>query len=278
MSKNKVWVYLDADPLLFECTEGKFTKGTVFGAEKGEVNKKGYKEPLKPYKKKFKQLVKDIEDEVSVATLGVRKVKGIKVIISDPKKNFRYEIYPSYKANRDSGDRGPLFYRLRKWALKRYGYVKGIEADDLVAHYVRKGHIGASMDKDLLRGVAGTWFDTYHTRRTINTVTYQEARNFNYIQTLMGDPTDNIKALPKKAGDPMIPVDNLPQGKRQPYKVTEKIACDILDEFGWCWEGVLKGFESRGFGKKEMELNARLILLDQWSPKKGVKLFKYKLT
>lgn len=275
MSKKR-WIYLDADPLLFEVCEGKFTKMTMFNSETGEVNTGKYKEPLKQYKKRFKMLVSDIEDEISANMVG--EVKGIKVVISDPEKCFRYDIFPTYKGNREAGARSPLFYRLRKWALKEYGYEKNIEADDYVSHFVRKGAIGATMDKDMLRGVAGTWFDTYHSRRTLNEVSEGEARNFNYIQTLMGDPTDNIKALPKKAGDPMIPVDDLPKGKRQPFKVTEKLACEILDEFGWSWEGVLKGFESRGFGKKEFVLNARLILLDQWHPKHGVKLFKYKLT
>ena len=278
MSKNKKYIYLDADPLLFEVAEGKFVKMSMFGDEKGKGKIKGkkHKEPLARYKERFKLLVQDIEDEISAIMVG--EVKGIKVILSDPDTNFRYDIYPDYKGNRDSGDRGPLFYRLRKWALKHYGYVKNVEADDVVSHYVRKGAIGASMDKDMLRGVAGIWFDTYNTRRTINVVALGEACNFNLIQTLMGDTTDNIKALPKKAGDPMIPC-ILPEGvKRQPFKVTEPLAIKILDEFGWNFEGVIKGFESKGFGKKEAILNRRLICLNQWSPKGGVKLFKPKLT
>lgn len=275
MGKKK-WVYLDADPLLFEVAEGKFVKMTIFGAEEGSVSD-DYKEPLDKYKDRFELLVQDIEDEIALATLGGIKIKGIKVIISDPNTNFRYDIFPEYKGNRDSGARGPLFYRLRKWALKKYGYVKNVEADDVVSHYVRKGAIGATMDKDMLRGVAGIWFDTYHSRRTLNVLALGEARNFNLIQTLMGDPTDNIKALPKKAGDPMIPAD-VPKGTRQPYKVTEKLACGLLDEFGWTWEGVIKAFESKGFGEEEAILNRRLICLNQWTPKHGVKLFKYKLT
>lgn len=272
MSKKK-WIYLDADPLLFEVTEGKFTKMGMFGFEQGSTSDDGYKEPLGSYKKRFKALVQNIEDEIAVAVLGQHEVKGIKVIISDPNSNFRYDIYPEYKANRDSSSRGPLFYRLRKWALKKYGTIANVEADDVVSHYVRKGHIGATIDKDMLRGVPGMWFDTYHSRRTFNVLGELEARNFNYLQTLMGDPTDNIKALPKIAGGQMI--DGIARkGIRKPYKVTEKLAIAILDEFGWSWDGVLKGFESKGFGKQEMTLNARLILLNQWHPKKGVKLWQ----
>ena len=271
MSKKK-WIYLDADPLLFEVCEGTMTKTGGFKSnESGEIEDGDYKESLKQYKKRFKLLVQDIEDEVAANEVG--KIKGIKVIISDPKNNFRYEIAPDYKANRETGSRSKLFYRLRDWALKHYGYVKGVEADDVVAYYVRKGHIGASLDKDLLRGVEGTWFDTYHSRRSMHTTSKLEARNFNLIQTLMGDPTDNIKALPKKKGDPMIPC-ILPEGvKRQPFKVTEKLAIDLLDEFGWDWEGVIKAYESKGFSEKEAIVTKRLVSMNHWTPKKGVRLW-----
>lgn len=279
MSKKK-WIYLDADPLIFEVCEGKFTKMTMFKSEKGSTLKgKAYKEPLDGYKLRFENLVKDIEDEIAVATLGVVKIKGIKVIFSDPETNFRYDLYPEYKGGRSAEDKGPLYYRMRKWAIKKYGCVKGLEADDYVSHYVRKGHVGATLDKDMLRGVAGMWFDTYHSRRTFNTVSELQALHFNYIQTLTGDPVDNIKALPKELGYGMIPMDVLPEGrKRQPFKVTEALAIKLLDEHGWSWDGVLRAYQAKGFGLKEMVLNARLILLNQWSPKKGVKLFKYKLT
>ena len=89
----------------------------------------------------------------------------------------------------------------------------------------------------------------------------------------MGDPTDNIKALPKKVGDPMIPVEGV---ARQPYKFTEKIAIAHLDEYGWNWEGVVKIFESRGFGEEEALLNRRLVGMDHWTPKKGVRLWEPK--
>jgi hypothetical protein len=166
---------------------------------------------------------------------------------------------------------------LRKWALKRYGYVKNVEADDVVSHFVREeNHVGATMDKDMLRGVAGTWFDTYHSRRTLHELSAGEANNFNLIQTLIGDATDNIKSLPKKAGDPMIPVEGLPKGQRQPFKLTEPMAIKLLDEFGWNWDGVVKIYESKGFSEKEATLNRQLICLNQWSPDEGVILWKSK--
>ncbi len=271
-------IALDADYLIFMCTEGKDVKGSYFGAEDGSVGtKKGYKESLKPYIEKFKFLVQEVEDEIAATLVG--EIKGIKVILSDSNTNFRYKMYPEYKGVRP--ERSKLFYRLRKWAEKEYGYVKGIEADDECAYLVReKGWIGASMDKDLLRGVAGTWYNVHFMHRKFVITEELEARNFNLIQTLTGDPTDNIKALPKKAGTGMIPLDELPAGKtRQPFKVTEKLAIELLDKYGWDWAGVIAAFEEKGFGEKEALLNRRLIGMDQSFPskKKGSKKWKIRL-
>lgn len=273
MSKKRM-IALDADYLIFMCTEGKdVTNRGLFGSESGSVNskkKKKYKESLKPFKDKFKRLVSEVEDEIAATMVG--EVKGIKVILSDSRSNFRYDMYPEYKGERPK--RSELFYRLRKWAEKKYPYVENLEADDVVGYLVgKKNWIGASMDKDLLRGVSGDWFNVHHLHRSFITTAPLEAANFNLIQTLMGDPVDNIKALPKKAGTPMIPVPNLPEGKRQPFKVTEKLAIELLEEFGWDWNGVVVAFESKGFGKKEALLNRRLIDMLQWTPKRGVKLW-----
>lgn len=269
-------IALDADYLVFTCTEGKDAKTCGFKPKSGSKlakNIKKYKEPLKPYKDKFKALVQEVENEISANFVG--QVKGIKVILSDPNSNFRYDIYPEYKGERPP--RGELFYRLRDWAVKKYGYIKHIEADDHVAYLVgKKNWIGASMDKDLWKGVSGDWFNTHFMSRTFTYTSPKQAQDFTLIQTLTGDPTDNIKALPKKAGDKMIPIDGLPEGQRQPFKVTEKVAIELLDKFGWDDEGVLAIFESKGFGEKERTLNRRLIGMDQWHPKKGIRLWEPK--
>ena len=242
---KKRWIALDADYLVFECTEGSYHKENTFSNEK--VN-------LAPFKQRFKELVKGVEDEIAADMLGKCKIKGIKVFVGDPDTNFRYDFYPEYKGNRKSGDRSDTFYRLRKWVNKKYGYVKNTEADDVVAYYVReKNYIGASFDKDLKNGVAGDWFDTYHARRHMIETSQLEADRFNLIQTLTGDPTDNIKGLPR---------------------VAEKTAIKMLDELGWNWDGVVKAYESKGMTEKDAVFTRRLTDMTQYSPKKGVKLWK----
>ena len=273
MSKKRM-IALDADYITFMCTESSAEKGSMFGSENGSVGGSVYKESLKPYKTKFKKLVNDVENEIAAHMPG--EVKGIRVILSDSRNNFRYDFYPEYKGERPK--RSKLFYRLRKWAEKEYGYKDNIEADDEVAYLVReKNWIGASMDKDLYRGVPGNWFNTHYMNRTFIDTSILEARNFNLIQCLMGDPTDNIPALPKKPGDGLIYGTPTP-GKRKPFKVTEKIAIELLDEYGWNWDGVVAAFALKEVKVKYAIRNKRLVSMDQARPsKKGGKKWKIKL-
>jgi len=242
MSK-KMKIALDADYLIFQCTESKFEKENKFDNEVVS---------LKPYKKRFKQLVRDVENEVAVDLLGKVKIKGIEVILSDSTTNFRYRIHPEYKGERS--ERSELFYRLRTWAEKKYGYVKDVEADDVVAYKVlHDGYLGASMDKDLNRGVEGLWFNVYHTKRTVDECTPKQARDFNLMQVLMGDRIDNIAGLPR---------------------VGEKTAMKLLDEFGWNWQGVVKAYESKGLSEKDAIFTLQLTSMRQLhKTKKG----KYKI-
>ena len=267
MSKvRKIKLIIDADYLIFQCTESAYEKQNKFGNEK--VN-------LKPYKDRLKQLVKDVEDEIAVALLGKCKIKGkSKLLFSDPNGNFRYDLQEDYKGDREDSSRTPLFYELRTWAHKKYGYEKNIEADDQYGYYMGTGdYIGATFDKDCYKGTSGIHFNVHYMHRNIIETSIDEARRFNYLQCLMGDATDNIRALPKKKDDPMIPIPN--HVGRQPFKVTEKLATELLDEFGWDEEGILKAYESKGHTKKEAELTMRLILVTQWNGKK-LKLFKFK--
>ena len=473
-------IVIDADPILFEVCEGKYIKTNTFANEVVD---------LEPFKVRFRQLVTDICDEALLEVFGKYKVgKKVKICLTDPNKNFRYSLLPSYKCGRKESDRSDTFYRLREWAnleygstswISRYktaeeysyiifknrskapikqlddlyqnmikrcyrkdskadtykdngikvysdwvsskpkfvkwaikhGYAVGLEMDrvdnsvgyipsniqfisstmnktkqnlcdsgdryitfdmkkkafdmlkhgatwrtvcktldirygngssskqskiqmrlqkslskskwqftgefetelelieskldddvrfmhkneerimvrraskpflkfaswepdDEVAYYVRKGWYGCSMDKDILKTTAGVHFDTYHSRRGMLETSQLEADRFKMLQTLMGDPTDDIPALPKVKGTGMIPIPNLPKGTRQPFKFTEKLAIAALDKNGWTDEGVLKTFTDLGFGEKERTLNRRLIGLDQWHPKKGITLWK----
>ena len=245
---KKKMIALDADYLIFQLTEGKAQTNSAFPDADGmEVEE--YKKPLKPYKKALKKAIKDVEQEVAANLPG--EVKGIKPFFSDPTGNFRYDIFPDYKKNRKGSERSELFYRLGRWAFKKYGFVPNTEADDVVAYHVRKGWIGASFDKDLLKGVAGTWFDVYHSRRYIVWTTEEDAKHFTLLQTLAGDSTDGIIGIPR---------------------VGMKTAEKLLIANGDNWEGVVKSYENAGLTEEDAILNRRLIGMDQYDGKR-VKMF-----
>lgn len=262
MSEKRM-IALDADYLAFQCVDSKHVQAGYFGREDGSTNGK-YKEPLKPYKQKFKMLIDEVIEEIAVNFPG--QVAGVEVCLSDPKTNFRYDIFPDYKAGRPP--RSKLNKRLSKWALKKFGYVKGIEADDRVAHLVREeNYIGASMDKDLWRGVEGDWFNVHYMRRCFTTCSPMEARNFNLIQTLTGDRDDNIPGI---------------------HGVAEKTAIKLLDKYGWHWDGVVAAYEnadkpeapgskkrvSLGLTKEDAILARKLICMRQWHPDTGVTIWQ----
>ena len=249
MKKN---IIIDADFLLFQCTEGKYTKTSGFSKKSGEALGEGkYKEPLKLYKDKMKALIADIVDEISVETLGKYTIGKTKVIFSDPNGNFRYDLFVEYKGERPP--RSKLWYRLHKWAMKKYGYVINTEADDVCCYYgVEKGWIVASFDKDVKHNVP-ICFDVYHSRRHIIENSPKQIHDFILIQNLTGDRTDNIDGI---------------------RGVGEATAIKLLDYYGWNWEGVVKIYESKGLTLDDAILCKRLTFMQQWTPKKGVVIWQ----
>jgi 5'-3' exonuclease len=122
----------------------------------------------------------------------------------DAKPNFRYDIYPEYKANRPDT---PDF--VKKWrptiieAFEEWGFVgvDGMEADDAVAIAVEKYRDDyenitvASFDKDLKQIPNITYYYMKEHKQT-EISDFDATYNLCY-QMLMGDSTDNIKGIPK---------------------------------------------------------------------------------
>lgn len=117
--------------------------------------------------------------------------------------NFRKTIYPEYKANRKQPKPKHLeaaqFYAVKELnAEAEYG----LEADDLLGINQTDETIICSLDKDLLQ-VPG-----HHFQWGIGTAKYEKPDTFLwqsekagmrlfYEQCIKGDPTDNIKGIPK---------------------------------------------------------------------------------
>lgn len=119
------------------------------------------------------------------------------------KDNFRYKIYPEYKANRrDTPD--PIWRKAcHEHLLKAHGAEEahGMEADDMLGiNQQEEGTVICSIDKDL-RTIAGHHFN--FVRVELDHVKKQDALRTFYKQMIQGDVADNIIGIrglgPKKA-------------------------------------------------------------------------------
>lgn len=250
MSKKTKDVIIDADHILFYVTEAN-KYNSKLGEDSVALNDE--KIDLKPYKKHFKSIVDEYVKIAETESIFYGwKLGEVKVILSD-KTNFRYEIFPEYKNKRPSSP--PLRKKLKKWAMKKYIVEPNTEADDVVAYYVRKGGLGFTTDKDLLLGVEGRWFNCHHKHLTWSTTEAHDADKFFKMQVLAGDGVDGIPSI-KGVG--------LPTAKKLMDSVSG----------GWFWHSILEIFKSKGYDINYMVTMARLVSMSQWSPKKGVELWR----
>lgn len=116
--------------------------------------------------------------------------------------NFRYDIDPSYKANRTTPD--PQHRALcREHLIEKWGAisVSSLEADDLCGIYQSEDTIICGIDKDLLQ-IPGKHYQWEIVRggnvvreaRFIDVTPVEGLRNF-YKQVLTGDTSDNIVGI-----------------------------------------------------------------------------------
>ena len=242
-------LYIDADHLLYNVAGNKPKDSLEGEVLEVEVD-------MEPLRLAYLKAVDEITDSVALEVVAKKfKLGKTYLVFSDPVTNFRYEIFPDYKKGRVGRKMSDSFYKLRDWAHGLENAIVGqnVEADDIVAHYVRKGAVGVSTDKDLLSGVPGRWFDNYHARRSYRKVGKKEAEHFVLLQTLAGDSTDGIPGIPR---------------------VGMKTAENLLLSNGESWEGVVTSYLNAGLTVDDAILTRRLVDMTQWSPKKGVQLWQ----
>jgi DNA polymerase-1 len=108
--------------------------------------------------------------------------------------NFRYAVYPKYKANRRKYRRPAGYQALKDWARKTWvsHSFKGIEGDDVIGIMADKEDIIVSRDKDL-RTIPGT----HLVGDELLSITKEQADMAFFTQVLMGDATDGYPGCPK---------------------------------------------------------------------------------
>lgn len=109
-------------------------------------------------------------------------------------KTFRHDIN-SYKSNRPTDRKLPVFYYIKEILRQDANYTIGVEADDLVTYWAYKSsnHIACSPDKDVINTNLKCY--NYNKNEFINNTDEEISYNF-WKQMLTGDSSDGILGLP----------------------------------------------------------------------------------
>ena len=303
-------LYIDADSLIYYCAYSPqnvdfclpIEEGTFIG-NKIEVN----------LESAFYELVDYVVQACKTESLlgNMIPFKDY-ILVFTPSTNFRYDLFPEYKYRRLEKEESPELKELKKLVKPKGLIVDGVEADDIVAYYARRGHPVASGDKDVIYGVAGNNYFYHSAHRKVVKVSKEDAERFTLLQTLAGDYDDDIPGMPGVALDTaanLLPINGtfedvlniyttraIKKGKAvEVYRklgITIKAAQSMYDDKGLSFEEFIKieNFNNHneqyeaykelgGLTEEDAILTRRLVGLDQWKGKRrGLKLFKDKHT
>lgn len=169
-------------------------------------------------------------------------------------ENFRYKIYPEYKANRRDLDKPVHYDAVANYFNLTYKVsgVAGMEPDDALtirANQLRDFFI-VTIDKDL--DTAGGWHYNPVTRKKYM-VTPDAAEQYFYNQILTGDRADNIIGL-HKVGP--VKADKILSG------------CTNAEEM---WDKVVSAYKDQGRPVEDAIQNAKLLYMlrkedEVWQP------------
>lgn len=183
--------------------------------------------------------------------LDLTGCKDVELHFTTGKRSFRYTIYPEYKANRKKLVAPAGLSDVKEKLCELYrGYMHiDIEADDAVAYLYREypdKYILCAVDKDVLRSIAGRHFNYYESAKHNIDMKWVEtndidAKNFPYLQAMMGDRSDNIIGL---------------EG------IGEKKAQKIIDAVGeFTIEDLIQTFKKHGRSEHDATTNYRLCYM-----------------
>lgn len=216
---------LDGDVLCYECG---------FASDAGAKAQGLPNEPLAFCLNGVKEKIKTVVE--------VSGCEDYAIFLSNPKKGYRHEIFPDYKANRDPAHRPTWFKEIKEYLIEKHGAVfseEGDEADDALG--IAQTEMNAAgvhtvlctKDKDL--DMIPGWHYNWSKNRKDDGLYYVDeltADKIFYKQLLTGDSTDNIpgmyKILGKKATQKWLsPIDDMNNVKEMYEYVCEVYGGDV---------------------------------------------------
>ena len=129
--------------------------------------------------------------------ISVTDADAVKLFLSGS-TNFRYAIYPEYKANRKDMKRPRHLQRVREYLILKWGaqVCDGIEADDALGIANNSESVVCSIDKDLLQ-LQGQHYN--FVTGEFKTVSELAGWQHFYSQLVLGDKADNIPGFDGKS-------------------------------------------------------------------------------
>lgn len=108
--------------------------------------------------------------------------------------NYRYELYPEYKANRLTTPKPPYLEDCREYLISKWNakIVNSMETDDMLGIRQTESTIICSLDKDLLM-IPGRHYNWV--KQVFTTVSEEEGMQRFYKQIITGDGADHIPAF-----------------------------------------------------------------------------------
>lgn len=181
-------------------------------------------------------------------TCNELQVFNYHVFLSGP-TNFRYRVYPEYKANRIKAYRPKWEKECKDWLVSQHGatWSENCEADDMLGVAASKdpNTVIVSIDKDLHQ-ITGNHYN--FVKKEEKYVTPENGLHFFYYQMLVGDSADGIKGAqgigPRKA--PGI-IDNL-------YGATSYEYLEAIRPFFSCDEEILMNGQVLWIWKKDNDI------------------------
>jgi DNA polymerase-1 len=165
------------------------------------------------------------------------------------RRNFRYKVYPDYKANRQHQD-FQMIKPLRAWMTRQYTAIQKtyLEADDvmgIVSTHAPDQYVIATIDKDLLQ-IPGRHYNWNSNKRVL--VNEEQADLMFFQQIMTGDTTDNYFGIPGIG----------------PVKAKKFLAETPKDEW---WSGIVKMYAAKDLSEEyafQMARVARILRAEDY--------------
>jgi 5'-3' exonuclease len=178
---------IDSDSILYTCTY--FPEDSImhFPTEEEQIEEAKFR-----VRNKLQEIQNNVEEYYNIVST---------ILFVGGKNNFRYKLYPLYKANRDNQIKNPLVPIIKQYIVEQMGAIEshGAEADDYLIEClqeVKNNAVVSSIDKDIIYQSPNVPIYNYRSYDDIlgefKYVTIKESRLVFASSILCGDSTDNI--------------------------------------------------------------------------------------